>query len=297
LPGAAFHITARVHRKERCFDDDLRDVIVSIIARALPRSDAQLLAWSIMPNHYHLVVRQGTAPLSQLLQPINREIALSVHRKQRRKGYVFERRFFSKPSLDADQLRDAIIYTHRNALRAKLCPDVGAWRWCSHRHYLGEITPSDHPHLHVPLELFANSADGKDGRAGYLRYLEWREACDNLNDDGIKPVRPSTFYGDNHWMKNFNAPPQAVIATPEIDLRDVVVRTLKEIDPRLTVDDVRAGWRTRPMIAVRREIIVNAINARHRVADIARFLNMSDTAVSRVAVIVRPRPAVRFDNR
>src|SRR5687767_2034783 len=120
LPGGAFHIYARTHRKEKWFDEELRDVIVSIIARALPRSDADLMAWSIMPNHYHLVIQQGIAPIAQLIQPINREIALAVHRKQRRKGHVFERRFFAKSCIDADQLREWIMYTHRNPIRAKL---------------------------------------------------------------------------------------------------------------------------------------------------------------------------------
>src|SRR5687768_12358998 len=109
LPGVVFHITARAHCKEPYFSPALRDAMVNIIARGLRRSDALLIAWVILSNHYHLVVRQGVAPLAQLIQPINREIALAVQRAQRRKGHVFERRFFAKPCIDADQMREMIV--------------------------------------------------------------------------------------------------------------------------------------------------------------------------------------------
>jgi hypothetical protein len=150
----------------------------------------------------------------------------------------------------------------------------------------------------VALELFANSPDGLDGRDGYIRYMKWRDECSRLSDGEIKPSRPPTFFGDTYYVKCFNARDVgAKMPSPETDLRDVVLRSIKEIDPSLRVEDLRMGWRTRPMVAIRATVITNAIRAHHRVADIARFLNMSDTAVSRVAALTIPRPPVRFDKR
>lgn len=296
LPGAVFHITARSHCKEHIFDVDLRDVMVSIIARRLPLTDAELIAFAIMSNHYHLVIKQGNAPIAQLMQPINREIALAVQRKYRRQGHVFGGPFFAKPCVGPEQMREMIIYTHRNPVRAKLCSDASEWDWSSHGIYLGTCasTPSGLV-VRSALELFADQEDGIDASEGYLAHLGWRSQCDELMEDEPRPRAPRTRFGDAYYYKHFVAA-EGPKLDPERDLRDVILRSLKDVAPEVTLDMLRRPLRTRPFVLIRRAVIASATRARHRPRDIARFLNLSDTAVSRVAVTVRPRPPIRFDS-
>jgi putative transposase len=296
LPGVVFHITTRAHCREPYFEDPaLRDFIVNVIARALRKTDAQLIAHTIMQNHYHLVVHHGVAPLAQLLQPINREVALAVQRKFQRRGYVFERRFRAKPCVDAAQLREMIVYTHLNAVRAKHCGSPEDWAWSSHCAYAGlpQIERCAQPRVRVVQELFLDHPKGS-GSEAYARYVQWRRQCDDLPEDAIRPAPPRTRFGDGLFYEYFTPAPNAERAA-QLDLRDVVLRTMRDISPDLTLDYLRLALRTKPFVAIRRAIIIDALHARHRVRDIARFLNISDSAVSRVASTLYPRPPVRFD--
>src|SRR5687768_3789144 len=129
LPGTAFHVTTRALNREKFFNAKIRDRIVDILADCLPRTDTHLLAFVIMTNHLHLVVRQGVAPLGLLMQLVKRRVALMVQRELGRTGPIFDRRYFANPCSDPDHLRSAIAYTHRNPLTAKLCKDACDYRW------------------------------------------------------------------------------------------------------------------------------------------------------------------------
>jgi REP element-mobilizing transposase RayT len=295
LPGVGFHLMARTHCKEHYFEKaELRDEITAIIGRCIPRSDAKVIAFTIMSNHYHMIVRQGMAPLAQLMQPINREIALAVQRDQKRKGHVFQGRFRAKGCINAEQMREWIVYTHRNPVRAQLCCDPGQWAWSSHGVYNGGPSASVIP-FWCALELFADNADGTDGLEGYKRHVRWRQECDALPEDAILPPRPPARFGDTYFARQFAPDTAAPSLSPELDLRDVVQRAVKELAPGLSLDDVRALPKTKSAVEIRRQIIERAARARHRTSSIARFLNVSETTVSRVVVSLAPRPIQRFD--
>jgi hypothetical protein len=52
FPGAVYHITSRVHRREPIYrDDDDRLAQLDVIAHAMERFDAQVLAYCQMGNH------------------------------------------------------------------------------------------------------------------------------------------------------------------------------------------------------------------------------------------------------
>ena len=56
--GAVYHVTARGNRREPIFADDTdRHALLAILAKSLDRHDAAALAYCLMGNHYHLVLR------------------------------------------------------------------------------------------------------------------------------------------------------------------------------------------------------------------------------------------------
>ena len=55
---AAYRVTSRGDRREAIFrDDEDRQRHLAVIAQAMDRFDAQVLAYCLMRNHYHLVVQ------------------------------------------------------------------------------------------------------------------------------------------------------------------------------------------------------------------------------------------------
>jgi REP element-mobilizing transposase RayT len=299
MPGMVFHVTSRTNGKEHWFDEQVRSEIVSIFATCFRQSDAQLLAYVVMTNHFHLIVRQGATSLGRILQSINCRIALMVQRHLGRTGHIFERRYWERPCADPDYLRDVIVYTHLNPVRAGLCSDPGEYRWTSHHSYarLPIRAFSAHalkPELTPVLELFTDNGRHTKVRSqfGYQRFLKWRQHCDSLSEDVTRPRAPECVEGDAYWALYFGmataSPPASAAEQHRPDLRDLVRQSLREMSPALTLEHLRLRCGGAMIVSARRTIIKRAAIAGFHGADIARYLNVSETTVSRVATSLLP---------
>ena len=289
LPTGVFHLTARTSGREHWFDEDIRTQIVTIIASAQHRTDTQIHAWVVMSNHFHLIVRQGSDPLWRLMQPICRRIALRVQRKLDRCGHIFERRFRDHECADADHLRNAIVYVHGNPVTAGLSSSPGSYPWSS-QHLYGHSSvhqaSSNEPHITSALELFAreHASSISQQRDDYQKYAEWWEACRRLGPDVPHPPPPAALGGDRIWRSSFRntavpVPPRS--SRP--DLRDLVVRVTHEVAPGLTQEDLRNRRGGRVVAAIRSIAITRARRHGYRGAELARYFNISDAAVSKIA--------------
>ena len=68
FPGAIYHVTSRGDRREPIYrDDEDRTTHLEVIAQAMDRFDAQVLAYCQMGNHCHLVLHTRQANLSRLM--------------------------------------------------------------------------------------------------------------------------------------------------------------------------------------------------------------------------------------
>jgi putative transposase len=69
LPGLLQHVMARGIEGRNIFED-LRDreAFLERLSETLRKGQAQLLAWSLMSNHFHLLLRPGARVLSSLMR-------------------------------------------------------------------------------------------------------------------------------------------------------------------------------------------------------------------------------------
>ena len=71
-PDAIDHVTARSDRREPIYRDDTdRRTHIGVIAHAIDRFDAQVLACCQMGNHFRLVLHTRAANLSRLMRHVN----------------------------------------------------------------------------------------------------------------------------------------------------------------------------------------------------------------------------------
>ena len=81
FPGAVYHVTSRGDRRELIYrSDDDRILHLAILAQAMNRFDAQLLAYCLMGNHFHLVLHTRRANLSRLMRHVNGVYTQSFNR-------------------------------------------------------------------------------------------------------------------------------------------------------------------------------------------------------------------------
>ena len=291
LPGTAFHITARTQGRESWFTDDIKPAIERIIVEGVTSSKVIFLAHAIMPNHFHLVLRQGARPLGWIMQPIMRRLSLVVQRRRGVKGHVFERRFRSHACENADYIRRAIVYTNLNPKRANLCIDPADYRWTSHTDLLQEDAAGVRGiQVTHTLKLFGDreTNDLRELRQAYLDYVKWRLEKD-AHDAAMLPYlvpEPPTRSGDIFFATSFCALPPLLRPNPG-DLRDRAVELLLKIDKNCDMDALRFGRLSREKQRIRRELIAALLQQGHRGYRVADFLRVSDSTISLVATQMR----------
>ena len=138
VPGGVYHVISRCLNREFLIDGPAdRARYLSLIGRAVERSDAAILAYCLMSNHVHLVVRAGDEPLEKLMKPIHTGYAVWKNARSGRLGPVFSGRFKS-PLVEADlYLLELVRYVHNNPVRAGMVSEAAAFNGSSHRAYVG----------------------------------------------------------------------------------------------------------------------------------------------------------------
>jgi putative transposase len=137
---AAYHVINRGNAKQvvfTCAND--YDSFLKLLCQAKQRHPLDLLAYCIMPNHFHLIVRPGHGPdLSRFMQWLLTSHVRRHHRRHETSGHVWQGRFKSFLIQDDNHLLIAMRYVERNPVRAGLVNSAVDWRWSSHRESIGQ---------------------------------------------------------------------------------------------------------------------------------------------------------------
>jgi putative transposase len=105
-----------------------------VLLEAVERTHTRLLAYCVMPNHWHLLVwPRHEGELSQFVGwlTLTHTQRWHAHRKSTGSGHVYQGRFKSFPVQDDAHFYTVARYVERNALRAKLVRRAEQWRWGS----------------------------------------------------------------------------------------------------------------------------------------------------------------------
>jgi putative transposase len=202
FPGAIYHVTSRGDRREPIYRDDTdRLTHLAVLEQALDRFDAEVLAYCLMGNHFHLVLHTRQANLSRLMRHLNGVYTQRFNQRHGLVGHLFQGRF-KAILVDRDAYLLALCrYVERNPVAAGLVASAAAWPWSSCRAHVGQAPTlpwldSDGLHGYLLGRPVASPADRREARATYARMLE--EVCDaNLWQSGL---RQQVFLGDEAFV-------------------------------------------------------------------------------------------------
>jgi putative transposase len=134
VPDVAHHVTQRGNRRQEVFfgDEDYA-AYRELVAEACRREGVQCLAWCLMPNHVHLILKPPAADaLRAALADAHRRYSRRINFAHGWKGYLFQGRFASYP-MDEPHLPTAVRYVELNPVKARLAARAEDWRWSSAR--------------------------------------------------------------------------------------------------------------------------------------------------------------------
>jgi putative transposase len=133
LAGLCAHVVTRGNARATVFHSECDyEVFVGLMKNAQERSRLELLAWCLMPNHLHLVVRSQTDDgLARWMHWL-----LTTHAQRHRSryatsGHIWQGRYRLFPIQRDGHLLRVLRYVERNPVRAGLVASSREWRWSS----------------------------------------------------------------------------------------------------------------------------------------------------------------------
>ena len=161
-PGVLQHVMARgIERRKIFWDDKDRISFLERFAVILEETQTQCYAWSLIPNHFHLLLRTGPTPLKKVMGRLMTGYAVTFNKRHNRSGHLFQNRYKSVICEEDPYLLELIRYIHLNPLRAGLVKDLkelDKYPWTGHSTILGRHKNPLLPTIKDPKSGMANQA-------------------------------------------------------------------------------------------------------------------------------------------
>jgi putative transposase len=133
--GYVYHVRNRAVGRATLFDKPADyAAFEKVLRQAWERLGTRLLAYTIMPNHWHLVVwpqREGELSTYAQWLTVTHVRRWHGHHHTGGTGPVYQGRFKSFPVQEDDHYFTVCRYVERNTLRANLVGRAELWRWSS----------------------------------------------------------------------------------------------------------------------------------------------------------------------
>jgi putative transposase len=145
--GNVFHIYNRGNQQQQLFFSEANyRYFLQKMGKAL-LSHADVLAYCLMPNHFHWLVqiktdsenpKKNATNFSKAMAILLRSYARAMQRQQHFTGSLFQQNSKSKILTTENDVLTCFNYIHQNPVKANLVQKANAWRYSSIKEYLND---------------------------------------------------------------------------------------------------------------------------------------------------------------
>jgi REP element-mobilizing transposase RayT len=176
-PDAYYHVTCRGNEQRKIFRDaEDRKEFLRLLARSAEIYEARVLAYALMPNHFHLLICTPKGNLSEFMRHFNISYTGSFNRKYKRSGHLYQGRYKAFLIDKDNYLLEVSRYIHLNPLHMKSRESFDQ-RWqdlltseaTSLPGYLNKKNRKDFVDYNTILDYFGT--EGAKSSRGYKRFV------------------------------------------------------------------------------------------------------------------------------
>lgn len=129
-----------------------------LVRRHLIEQTLDVLAYCLMPNHYHLLVQCRTDKVSSAMQRLSVAYTKAMNRRYNQVGTLFQGQF-QAIEVDSDQyLYHLTRYIHFNPVKAGIVSHPKDWQFSSYLEYAG-LRAGTLPKLDILQQQFTSEAE------------------------------------------------------------------------------------------------------------------------------------------
>ena len=137
--GESYHVYNRGNDKQSIFKEiENYRFFLKQLVKYLPKNTIQVLAYTLMPNHYHLLLRMMKSfDVSKAMKDFSISYVKAMNNRYGKVGHLFQGEFKAKHVDSAEYLLHLSRYIHMNPVFANLVPKPDQWEFSSYSDYLG----------------------------------------------------------------------------------------------------------------------------------------------------------------
>ena len=280
IPGVLYHVIVRgIERRAIFADDDDRHLFVQRLSSLLDTTSTSCLAWALIPNHFHLLLRTSNVTLATFMRRLLTGYAVVFNLRHNRSGHLFQNRYKSIICQEDEYLLELARYIHLNPVRAGIVSGMDKldrYPWCGHAVLMGKQTLKGQDTESI-LRMFGTAV--VKARREYKAFVADGIPQGKRNDlVGRHPETGSRILGDEEFAE-------------EIRERETVVDKIEERMPLamianniaamlgIPVRAISAGGRREATVKARSMVCFQALEEGYSVTHVARYLGMSRKGV------------------
>jgi REP element-mobilizing transposase RayT len=141
IPGLLQHVIVRgIEKRDIFLDHRDRRLFLERLSKLLKDTETLCYAWSLIPNHFHLLLLPTKFKLAVLMRRLLTSYAVTFNLTHDRTGHLFQNRYKSIVCEKEAYLLELIRYIHLNPIRAGLVNnlrELDRYPWSGHAVLMG----------------------------------------------------------------------------------------------------------------------------------------------------------------
>ncbi len=308
FPGTLHHVIVRgIEQKNIVSDNQDRIAFVLRMGEVAGETGTIIYAWSLMPNHAHILLRSGNDGLSSFMRRFLTGYAITYNRRHRRYGHLFQNRYKSIVCDEETYFLELVRYIHLNSLRAGLVAslaDLDKYRYSGHsvlmyrfrndwqdRDYVLNKFGSTESTAKREYRKFIKAGVNEGQRpelvgGGLIRSAGGWSEVQSMRKKGVQEIADERILGSSTFVETVleEAGERIKQQFSPIKLRKKVMSVIHRIcsEEGIKMSELQGGSRRSGISMVRHQIARELVEEYGvSVADVARAVGVSASAISK----------------
>ena len=193
--GAWYHVMNRGTAHQFIYQTEKhRHFFLSLLAEVNLRYQAEIHAYCLMSNHYHLLLRTPLPNLNRIMRHIDGIYTQHYNKSLNRDGPLFRGRYKSCLIEAENYLLQTSRYIHLNPVVAKIVANPEDYKWSSYRYYINLESPPSWLTIFDTLQFFETNT--------YQFYQNFVKADLDAENEFTNKIKKSPVLGSDSFIEH-----------------------------------------------------------------------------------------------